>query len=237
MRSNGNDYSSRVLQLIRGWFRTYVGDFDGAHDDCLAAAASDASHVASAPALDPHEYRIYLVVRGAAEVGARNFVRASELFAERDRLTAEAPVSLDWYWRLIAEYETVHLWLAAGEVDRAEEHARLLLKLTLQTSERTFQTLAWDALAQVAILQGNPLAALESIERALTISSEYETHLATWRVHATAARAYQMSGRVVDAATARELSARSSGRLLSTFAESHPLRDFLAKRVAREERS
>ncbi len=237
MRSNGNDYSSRVLQLVRGWFRAYVGDYDGAHDDCLAAAASDASQVAAAPALDPHEYRIYLVVRGAAEAGSGNFARARELFAERDRLTAEAPVSLDWYWRLIAEYETVHLWLAAGEVARAEERAKLLLKLTLRTSERTFQTLAWNALAQVAMMQGNPHAALESVERALAIAGEYETHLATWRVHATAARTYQMLGRVVDAASSRELSARSSGRLLSTFAESHPLRDFFAKRVAREERS
>jgi hypothetical protein len=45
-----------------------------------------------------------------------------------------------------------------------------------------------------------------------------------------------MLGREADAASARELSARASGRLLSTFAESHPLRDFFAKRIAREER-
>jgi hypothetical protein len=66
MRSNGNDYSARTLQLVRGWFRAYVGDFDGAHDDCLAAAANDGSELASAPALDAHEYRISLVVRGGA---------------------------------------------------------------------------------------------------------------------------------------------------------------------------
>jgi len=41
-----------------------------------------------------------------------------------------------------------------------------------------------------------------------------------------------MLGRVVEAASARELSARSSGRLLSSFAESHPLRDSFAKRIA-----
>ena len=237
MRSNGNDYSARILQLVRGWFRAYVGDFDGAHDDCLAAAASDASDVAAAPALDPHEYRIYLVVRAAAEAGLGNFAQASELFAERARLTAATPVCLDWYWRLIAEYETVNLWLAAAQAARAEEHARLLLKLTLQTSERTFQALAWNALAQVQVMHGKPHAALESAERALAVSNEYETHLATWRVHATAARAHRMSGRVVEAASARELSARASGRLLSTFPVSHPLRDLFAKRVAREERS
>jgi DNA-binding winged helix-turn-helix (wHTH) protein/tetratricopeptide (TPR) repeat protein len=236
MRSNGNDYSARILQLVRGWFRAHVGDFDGAHDDCLAAAASDASDVASAPALDAHEYRIYLVVRGAAEAGSGNFARARESFAERDRLAGEAPVSLDWYWRLIAEYETVNLWLAAAEPARAEEHARLLLKLTLQTSERTFQALAWNALAEVEMMHGRPRAALESTERALAVSNENEIHLATWRVHATAARVHQMLGRVVEAAGARELSARASGRLLSTFPESHPLRDLFAKRVASEER-
>ena len=85
-------------------------------------------------------------------------------------------------------------------------------------------------------MHGRPAAALESTERALAVSNEYETYLATWRVHATAARAYGMLGRVVEAASSRELSARASGRLLSTFPESHPLRDFFAKRIAREER-
>jgi tetratricopeptide (TPR) repeat protein len=234
MRSNGNDYSARILQLVRGWFRAYVGDFDGAHDDCLAAAASDASDVASAPVLDAHEYRIYLVVRGAAEAGLRNFAGAHESFAERDRLAGEAPVCLDWYWRLIAEYETVNLWLAAAEAARAEEHARLLLKLALQANERTLQALAWNALAEVELMHGKPHAALESTEHALAVSNEYETHLATWRVQATAARVHGMLGRVVEAASYRELSARASGRLLSTFPESHPLRDLFAKRIARE---
>jgi DNA-binding winged helix-turn-helix (wHTH) protein/tetratricopeptide (TPR) repeat protein len=237
MRSNGNDYSARILQLVRGWFRAYVRDYEGAHDDCLAAAADDASDVVPLPALDTHEYRMYLVVRGAAEAGLGNFERAHELFEERDRLAAEAPVSLDWYWRLIAEYETVNLWLAAADPARAEAHARLLLKLTLQTSERTFQALAWNALAEAEIMHGKPDAALESTERALAVSNEYETHLATWRVHATAARAHRMLGRVVEAASSRELSARASDRLLSTFPESHPLRDLFAKRIAREERS
>jgi DNA-binding winged helix-turn-helix (wHTH) protein/tetratricopeptide (TPR) repeat protein len=237
MRSNGNDYSARILQLVRGWFRAYTGDYEGAHDDCLAAAANDASDVVPVPTLDAHEYRIYLVVRGAAETGLGNFARAHELFEERDRLATQAPVSLDWYWRLIAEYETVNLWLAAGEAARAEQHARLLLKLTLQASERTFQALAWNALAEVQIMRGEPHAAFESSERALAVSNEYETHLATWRVHATCARVHGMLGRVVEAASSRELSCRSSGRLLSTFPESHPLRDLFAKRIAREERS
>ena len=231
MRSNGNDYSARILQLIRGWIRAYVGDYEGAHDDCLAAAANDASDVVPVPALDVHEYRMYLVVRGAAEAGLRNFARARELFEERDRLATQAPVSFDWYWRLIAEYETVNLWLAAADPARAEAHARLLLKLTLQTSERTFQALAWNALAEAQMMQGKPAAALESTERALAVSNEYETHLATWRVHATVARAHGMAGRIAEAASSRELSARSGGRLLSTFAQSHPLRDLFAKRI------
>jgi tetratricopeptide (TPR) repeat protein len=237
MRSNGNDYSARILQLVRGWFRAYAGDYEGAHADCLAAAANDASDVASGPALDAHEYRIYLAVHGAAETGLGNFARARELFEERDRLAGQAPVSLDWYWRLIAEYETVNLWLAAADPARAEAHARLLLKLTLQTSERTFQALAWNALAEVEMMYGKPHAALESTKRALAISNEYETHLATWRVHATAARAYRMLGGVVEAADSTELSAAASGRLLSTIAQSHPLRDLFAKRIAREDRS
>ena len=44
-------------------------------------------------------------------------------------------------------------------------------------------------------------------------------------------------GGLSSAASSRELSARASGRLLSTFPESHPLRDLFAERIAREERS
>jgi hypothetical protein len=84
-------------------------------------------------------------------------------------------------------------------------------------------------------MQGKPEAALESTERALAVSNEYETHLATWRVHATAARAQRMLELSFEAASSRELSARASGRLLSTFPESHPLRDLFAKHIAREE--
>ena len=233
MRSHGNEYSARILQLVRGWFRAYIGDYQGAYDDCLAAAGLDAADGASLPTLDAHEYRIYLMVRGAAETGLGNYERASELFAERDRLCAQAPVSLDWYWRLLAEYETVNLWLAAGKAAPAQEHARLLLNLTLQTRERTFQALAWNALAEAQTLQGKVHEALESTERALAVVKEYETRLATWRVHATAARAHTMLGNVAEASGARELSARASGELLSTFPQSHPLRDSFAKRIAR----
>jgi hypothetical protein len=106
--------------------------------------------------------------------------------------------------------------------------------LTLQANERTLQALAWNALAEVELMLGKPHAALESTEQALAVSNEFETHLATWRVQATAARVHRMLGRVVEAASYRELSARASGRLLSTFPESHPLRDLFAKRIARE---
>lgn len=87
------------------------------------------------------------------------------------------------------------------------------------------------------MMHGKPHAALDAIERALAVANEYETHLATWRVHATAARVHRMLGRVVEAASSRELSARASGRLLRTFAQSHPLRDLFAKRIATEEGS
>jgi tetratricopeptide (TPR) repeat protein len=232
MRESGNEYSARILQLIRGWFCVYVGDARGAREQCLSALAGDSLDGSSGPPLDAHEYRIYLVVRGAAEAGLGNFAHARELFEERDRLAREMPVTFDWYWRMIAEYETAHLWLAAGEPDRAEPHARLLLTLTLQTSERTFQVLAWNALAQVQLEQGNAGAALESIERAVALSKEHETHLATWRVHATASRAHRMLDQVADAYRSRELSVRASEPLLGTFPECHPLREFFRQRIA-----
>lgn len=74
-------------------------------------------------------------------------------------------VCCGWYWRLIAEYETISLWLAADELTQAEAHARLLVKLTLQTSERTFQALAWSAMAQVRAAAGSPLGVPTAAER------------------------------------------------------------------------
>jgi tetratricopeptide (TPR) repeat protein len=231
MRDSGNEYSARILQLVRGWFCTHVGDARGARAECESALAGETLDGAPAHPLDVHEYRMYLVVRGAAEAGLGNFARARELFEERERLSREMPVSLDWYWRMIAEYETTRLWLAAGEPDRAEVHARLLLTLTLQSSERTFQVLAWNVLAEVQLMQGHARAALESIEPAIVLSKEHETHLATWQVHATAARAHRSLGQLDDADRSRELSVRAGERLLSTFPEPHPLRELFKQRL------
>jgi DNA-binding winged helix-turn-helix (wHTH) protein/tetratricopeptide (TPR) repeat protein len=233
MKESGNDYSARILQLVRGWFRARVGDFQGAHEDCLSALESDGPDESPAPPLDAHEYRIYLVVRGAAEAGLGHFERAHELFEERARLAREMPVSLDWYWRMIAEFETAHLWLSAGKADRAEVHARLLLKLTLESRERTFQALAWDALAEVQLMQDSPRAALESAEHALALAEECETPLASWRAHSTAARTYDRLGHKVEASSSRERSVRASEQLLSTFPEVHPLRELFRKHVMR----
>jgi tetratricopeptide (TPR) repeat protein len=233
MRESGNDYSARILQLVRGWFRARVGDFQGAHEDCLSALESAGPDESSAPPLEAHEYRIYLVVRGAAEAGLGHFERARELFEKRDRSAREMPVSLDWYWRMIAEFETVHLWLSAGKADRAEVHARLLLKLTLESRERTFQALAWDALAEVQLMQDSPRAALESAEHALALAEECETPLASWRAHSTAARTYDRLGHKVEASSSRERSVRASEQLLSTFSEAHPLREVFRKHVIR----
>jgi hypothetical protein len=62
------------------------------------------------------------------------------------------------------------------------------LLAALATAERTWQALAWETCARVALIEGEPIRARECIGKALDVIQEFDLPLASWRVHTTAAQ-------------------------------------------------
>jgi hypothetical protein len=64
----------------------------------------------------------------------------------------------------------------------------------LATAEHTWQVLAWEVNARVALAELDLPRAQECIARGLSAMEGFEVPLAAWRVHATAFELYQNSG-------------------------------------------
>ena len=79
------------------------------------------------------------------------------------------------------------VWLAKGDLKQAGPEAERFLELTLATAERTWQALAWEASARVAMAGGDHHRASTCIDNALSAMEGFEVPLAAWRVHASAA--------------------------------------------------
>ena len=135
----------------------------------------------------------------------------------------------DWYWRMPLEGALTDVRLASGDLGQAREQADRFLDVTLKTAERTFQALAWEAKARVAIAEHDLKGARRYIDNALSITDSFDVPLAEWRVRATAAAIYTSLG-LTD--IARQHSERGSTvilKLASSLPADHPLRGrFLA---------
>jgi len=103
--------------------------------------------------------------------------------------------------------------------------AERFLQVTLATTERTWQSLAWEANARVAMGEGDLPRAQDCIVEALSTMEGFEVALAAWRVHATAADLAQHAGDEELAAHNRELSRATILKLANSLPAEEPLRN------------
>jgi hypothetical protein len=106
----------------------------------------------------------------------------------------QQPQLLDWYWRLLQHWALAGLWLAKGELGRAREEAQLMVVGASATEERTWQGLAWDVNARIALAGDDPRQARELVDRGLAAIDGVEAPVAAWQLHATAAEVFQVLG-------------------------------------------
>jgi hypothetical protein len=144
-------------------------------------------------------------------------------------------VFLDWYWRLPLAAGMTELWLATGDRVRARLEAEEFLDMALATAERTWQGLAWEANARVALANRDHARARDCIGKAASTVQGFEVPLAAWQVHATAAHIEEESGNLESARTHRALSRATILQLANSLPEEEPLREIFlsAPAVAR----
>ena len=114
--------------------------------------------------------------------------------------------------------------LAKGDLPAARSEAERFLSVTLATAERTWQALAWEANARVAMALLDLDRARDCVANALTAMEGFEVPLAEWRVHATAAELYKSMQNSEDADHHRELSRATILKLADSLAAEEPLR-------------
>jgi len=130
----------------------------------------------------------------------------------------------DWYWRMPLESALTELWLAKGDLAQARPQAESFLEIALATAERTWQALAWEVNARVAIAKRDLTGARDCIIRGLSAMGGFEVPLAAWRVHATAFELYQNSGDRDLAERHRALSRDTIMKLANSMSAEDPLR-------------
>jgi DNA-binding winged helix-turn-helix (wHTH) protein/tetratricopeptide (TPR) repeat protein len=202
---NGDHYRSQTLLLYQAWVHLNAMDFGGVVRICDSVLP-----FLETPGSGPWR-RLGLILAGSAETALGNnesaYRHLSTAKAEMDRQT----LIFDWYSRMILGSALTELWLVRGEQSRARAEAESFLDITRSTAERTWQALAWEAYARVAMAENHFERAQDGVANASHTMEGFEVPLAEWRVHATGALLYERMG---DRELAQQHSSRSCATIL-----------------------
>jgi ATP/maltotriose-dependent transcriptional regulator MalT len=186
--------------LYRAWVHLHAMDFAG-----VLAIGEKVLPSLKDPVQSPWR-RACMIFMASAEVALGEHERAFERLAAARKEIDSQPVVFDWYMCILLESCLTEVLLAKGDLAAARGAAERFRGATLRTAERTWQALAWEASARVALAEGQLESAGDCIRSALTSMEGFELPLADWRVHATAADFYGRAGDIPRAKQLRELS-------------------------------
>ena len=225
---NGDRHRGQMMQLYRAWIHLHAMDFPGVLEICNSILPSFGE-----PARRPWR-RFCLALTGAAEAALGRHVAASnQLIAARNEMDRQ-PVIHDWYIRMMLGQALTDVWLAKGDEKQAGAEAERFLELTLATAERTWQALAWETSARVAMAGGDHHRASTCIDNALSAMEGFEVPLAAWRVHASAAELETRRGNQRAAGRHRALGGATALTLANSLVDHERLRSsFLAAPAVR----
>ena len=237
-RKEGNYAGAHALGLWRCMLLFQLTDYEGILEVCRGPvtvagetragadplAGADASSDPSRVVVLPFEERVALVMCGLAEAGLGNTAVARDYLLEAERKIAQRPAMLDWYMTLMLGWGRVNLLLLAGSTAEAAAAADRFVRLAGDTREHTWQALASETWARVALARGAFAEAIDSVNRALAATKDFETPLADWRVHSTAAAAYRATGDQRLATRHAHLGAVAKRCLAESLPQEHRLR-------------
>jgi DNA-binding winged helix-turn-helix (wHTH) protein len=185
---NGDYFRSQTLLIYQAWVHLQALDFSGVLAICESVLSS-----LEGSARSPWR-RLCRALTAAAEVATGSYKPAMENLAAVTEEMAQQTVIHDWYSDMLLQSAITELWLAKGDLRRARVEAERFLHVTQNTAERTWQALAWESNARVAIAEHSPRQAQDCIANALSTMQGFEVPLAAWRVHATAAIFFDSTG-------------------------------------------
>jgi len=227
-RKNDNQDYSLLLRNGEAWLHLHALDYNGVleiSESVLPWLSNPALRATQRlPVRLSAQFRILLILSGSASVGLGNHARALEDFSSAAAEMDRQANFLDWYRRMPLAAGMTELWLAKGDRTRARLEGERFLDLSLASAERTYQGLAWEVNARVALLNQDLARARDCIAKAVSTVEGFEVPLATWQVHATAADIEKQSGNRQAARSHRDVSRVTILRLANSLPEQEPLR-------------
>ena len=196
-----NDHQLRAatVRLSRAWVHLHASDSAGALEICeqVLPVFNDGWFQAGS--------RMCLIVAGCAAANLGYADRALDYLLKAREWMRRQPVNGEWYWHMQLQSGLVDLHLRGRDVASARREAQLFLDIALATAEHTWQALAWEAKARVALAERDISGADEHIQHAIAACGEFEVPLASWRVHATAGDTFVLAGNPDTAARHRQI--------------------------------
>jgi tetratricopeptide (TPR) repeat protein len=220
-QKNANDDRMRWLQVTQAWLHLHALNFRGVLAICQSALVLPDPVLRNAPG----QLHLALICSASASAALGDYTRALEDFSTARSDMDRRTVYFDWYFRMLLAAGLTGLWLAKGDRARARLEAERFLDISLTTAERTWQGLAWEANARVALANRDYGRARECTGKAVATVQGFEVPLAAWRVHATAAHIEKESGNLESARFHRDLSRVTILRLANSLSEQEPLRE------------
>ena len=215
---NGDHFRGQTLRLYRAWVHLNAMDFAGVVRICESVLP-----LTEDPGRGPWR-RLGLILAGSAETALGKYESARKYLSTATEEMDRQRLIFDWYFRMLLESALTDLWLTKRDPERARPEADRFLSATLMTAERTWQALAWEANARVAVAQRDFDRAHDCVAKALSTIEGSEVPLAAWRVQATAAELYQGEKDSHSAEHYRELSRATILKLADSLAADEPLR-------------
>ena len=215
-----NGASGRDWLLFKAWVHLHAMDFSG-----VVAICDDVRDSVRIPSA----IRLWHILAGSAEAALGNHDRALDHLTKVNEEMGRQPLMDDWFQSMQVQAGLVELWLAKGNPARARHAAERFLAVALATAERTYQGLAWEANARVAMAAEEWNSVEECLAKALSTIEGYEVPLAAWRVHRTAAEFYERTENIDLSEHHRRLSGVTIMKLANSLGTEETLRaTFLA---------
>jgi DNA-binding winged helix-turn-helix (wHTH) protein len=217
---NVNPQAGVLCRLTIGWLRAESQDFEG-------AAKCGEETLNAAVEANPFNFFIGRSLLAKAYIGLGNLPLArAQLDAIDQRI--EAGIAME---SLIAPqyfFNRCEYWLAAGDLDQAQQAAERLHEITAIAPDRPFLALSHSSMARVAMAAGNLQEAGVQLSQAISIVQDAQLPLAAWRVYAVAANFYESIGEVEKAVDFRFRSDQVKSSLISSLEQSNPLRSAMS---------
>jgi DNA-binding winged helix-turn-helix (wHTH) protein len=193
-----NVKTARRISGFQSVIKCHMMDFEAVIQDCERILYDENWSLdggqPSDIALPPMDWRLRSILAAFAEVGLGNHSKGLIALLAIEREIKKQPLVLDWFWRPWLDWGLVNALLGMNDLSAAQSRAKEFVASAEQTEERTWRALALDASARVELALGAPHRAIDFVERAIETMRGYETPLADWRVHQTAAAAYEALG-------------------------------------------